>query len=312
MHRLFGDGSLRPIGPATGVVSDVSVLPDGELWIQWSSSSTPSSIFALDGSIVLAAPGPACPPSVAFQDVWVDGIHAFLALPEGAQLPVPGVFVVHGGPTHHDEDTFRRDIAAYVDQGWAAITVNYRGSTGYGSLWRDAISEDIGFIEMADTAAVRAHLVGAGVLDGARVALTGASWGGFLSLMGVGIQPTLWKCAVAGVPVADYVAAYEDEMEPLKAFDRALFGGSPVEVPEKYLRASPLTYIDSVIAPVMILAGANDPRCPLRQIEHYITALEERAMPHEVYRFDAGHGSHVIEESINQMRAELDYLARNL
>lgn len=312
LYRMQRDGSIVRVGPTSGVVSDVNVLPDGSMWIEWSSSATPPSIVDDKGEVVLAADGPACPPSVAFRDVWVDGIHAFLALPADAQLPLPGVFVVHGGPTHHDEEVFRRDLAAYVDNGWAGITVNYRGSTGYGSQWRDAITEDIGFIEMEDVAKVRAHLVAEGILDGERAALTGGSWGGFLTLMGVGIQPTLWRCGVAAVPVADYVAAFEDEMEALKAFDRSLFGGSPDEVPEKYLRASPLTYIDAVTAPVLILAGANDPRCPLRQIENYISALEERSKPHEVYRFDAGHGSYVVDERVRQMAVELDFLQRHL
>ena len=81
---------------------------------------------------------------------------------------------------------------------------------------------------------------------------------------------------MAGVPVADYVAAYEDEMEPLRAYDRALFGGSPHDVPDAYRDSSPITYVDDVRAPVLILAGENDPRCPIRQIDNYLDALAER------------------------------------
>ncbi len=81
---------------------------------------------------------------------------------------------------------------------------------------------------------------------------------------------------MAGVPVADYLAAYEDEMEALKAFDRSLFGGSPEEVPDKYRDSSPITYADRVVAPVLVLAGENDPRCPIRQIENYVAVLAER------------------------------------
>jgi dipeptidyl aminopeptidase/acylaminoacyl peptidase len=112
------------------------------------------------------------------------------------------------------------------------------------------------------------------------------------------------------VPVADYLAAYEDEMEPLRAFDRSLFGGSPTEVPERYVRSSPLTYVDAVRAPVLVLAGANDPRCPIRQIESWLSAAQERGKTVEVYRFDAGHGSLVVDERVRQMRAELEFVAR--
>src|SRR3712207_2473049 len=94
-------------------------------------------------------------------------------------------------------------------------------------------------------------------------------------------------------------------MEGLKAFDRSLFGGSPDDVPEKFRDSSPITYVGEVRVPVLILAGENDPRCPIRQIDNYVAALAERGAPHEVYRFDAGHGSLVDDERVRQVRAEL-------
>ena len=117
---------------------------------------------------------------------------------------------------------------------------------------------------------------------------------------------------MAAVPVADYLAAYEDEMEPMRAFDRSLFGGSPDEVRDRYERSSPLTYVDAVRVPVLVLAGANDPRCPIRQIENYLGELERLGKPHEVYRFDAGHGSLVIEETIRQVETALSFALRHV
>jgi dipeptidyl aminopeptidase/acylaminoacyl peptidase len=110
--------------------------------------------------------------------------------------------------------------------------------------------------------------------------------------------------------VADYLAAYEDEMEQLRAFDRALFGGSPEERPELYRAASPLTHVDAVRAPVLLLAGENDPRCPIRQIDNYLDALAERGKTYEVRRFDAGHGSLVIEETVRHIATEIDFARR--
>ena len=114
------------------------------------------------------------------------------------------------------------------------------------------------------------------------------------------------------VPVADFLAAYEDEMEPLKAFDRALFGVSPEEDAELYRLRSPITYVESVRVPVMILAGENDPRCPIRQINNYIGRLDELGKPHEVMSYEAGHSSQRMDERIRQQEAQIDFVSRHL
>ena len=222
------------------------------------------------------------------------------------------MFLVHGGPHHCDTDAFAADRAALVDLGCAVVEVNYRGSTGYGAAWRDAITGRPGLTELEDVAAVHRWAVDTGLADPARCAISGGSWGGYLALLAAGTQPEVWAAAVAAVPVADYVAAYEDEMEPLKAFDRSLFCGSPEELPELYAQCSPLTYVEQVRAPVLVLAGANDPRCPIRQIDSWIAAAEKAGKDVEVYRFDAGHGSLVVDERVRQARAELEFLARRL
>jgi dipeptidyl aminopeptidase/acylaminoacyl peptidase len=209
-------------------------------------------------------------------------------------------------------DAFRAYPSAWVDHGFAVVQVNYRGSTGYGSAWRDALDTRVGHTELEDIVAVRDHVVTAGLADPERVVLNGGSWGGYLTLLGLGTYPDRWALGVAGVPVADYVAAYDDEMEALKAFDRSLFGGSPEEVPDKYRDSSPITYVDAVGVPVLILAGENDPRCPIRQIDNYVARLAQREVPHGVYRFDAGHGSLVDDERVRQARAEFDFVACHL
>ena len=71
-------------------------------------------------------------------------VHAFFAVPADAHEPLPTVFSVHGGPAAADEDTFDPSRAAWLDAGFAVVQVNYRGSTGYGSAWRDALTERVG------------------------------------------------------------------------------------------------------------------------------------------------------------------------
>jgi dienelactone hydrolase len=314
LHRVLLDGSLEDLGVSAGTVLDATPRPDGTVEYAWSSAASPTVIRSTTGAVVLAPPPPPAPESVPVEDVFVDGpggpVHALVARPAGTTGPLPTVFLVHGGPTWHDSDAFQADRAAWVDLGCAVVQVNYRGSTGYGAAWRDAIEGRPGLTELEDIAAVRAWAVSSGLAS--TCVLTGGSWGGYLTLLGLGTQPSLWAVGVAAVPVADYVAAYEDEMEPLRAFDRSLFGGSPLDVPEVYERCSPLTYVQDVQAPVLVLAGANDPRCPIRQIENWLTAAADLGKEVEVYRFDAGHGSLVVEERIRQMRAELTFVARHL
>jgi dienelactone hydrolase len=307
---------LTALDTPRGVVGSATARPDGTVEFSWSSAAEPPVIRSTSGAVVLAPPGEPAPGSVPVEDVWVDGpagrIHALLSRPEGLEAPYTTVFELHGGPTWHDSDSFAAGVAAWVDAGVAVVRVNYRGSTGYGSAWRDAIEHRPGLTELEDVHAVLEHLVATGVVDGSRAVVAGGSWGGYLTLLALGVRPDAWALGSAAVPVADYVAAYEDEMEGLKAFDRSLFGGSPTDVPDVYAASSPITYVDAVRAPVLVLAGANDPRCPIRQIDNYLARLEKLGKPHEVYRFDAGHGSLVVEERIRQMRVELEFVDKHL
>ncbi|MDN5915509.1 MAG: prolyl oligopeptidase family serine peptidase [Pseudonocardia sp.] len=315
------DAALGELPVAPGCVGSAEVRPDGTVEYTCSSAATPSQIRALhpDGTdrLLLVPPGERPPSSSPVRDVWVDGpggpVHALVTSPQDAGTAPPAVFVLHGGPHAADEDRFDPARATWVEAGFVVVEVNYRGSTGYGSAWRDAIEGRPGLTELADVAAVQDALVADGTVDRARCVADGWSWGGYLSLLAAGVQPDRWAVAVAGVPVADYLAAYADEMEQLRSFDRALFGGSPEELPDRYREASPLTYVDRVRVPVLVLAGENDPRCPIRQIDNYLDALAARGDVHyEVTRFDAGHGSLVVTDQLDLVATEIDFARRAL
>ncbi|WP_406451759.1 S9 family peptidase [Streptomyces sp. NBC_00876] len=310
-------GALGRVETPAGSVSGATARPDGSVEYLWSSAAEPPVVRSTTGAVVLDPPGAKAPVSVPVEDVWVEGpggrIHALVQRPAApAEGPFPTVFEIHGGPTWHDSDAFAAGPAAWVDHGYAVVRVNYRGSTGYGRAWTDALKHRVGLIELEDIEAVREWAVKSGLADPAKLVLAGGSWGGYLTLLGLGTQPGDWAVGLAAVPVADYVTAYHDEMEALKAMDRTLLGGTPQEVPERFEASSPLTYVDAVRAPVYISAGVNDPRCPIRQVENYVDRLKGRDAVHEVYRYDAGHGSLVVEERIKQVRLELDFARRHL
>lgn len=311
----FAKSALIQVETPAGTVSGATARPDGSVEYLWSSAARPPEVRSTAGGVVLNPPGPAAPGSVPVEDAWVEGpggrVHALVQRPEG-EGPFPTVFEIHGGPTWHDSDAFAAGPAAWVDHGFAVVRVNYRGSTGYGREWTDALKHRVGLIELEDIAAVREWAVDSGLADPAKLVLAGGSWGGYLTLLGLGTQPDAWSVGLAAVPVADYVTAYHDEMEALKAMDRTLLGGTPEEVPERFAVSSPLTYVDAVRAPVYISAGVNDPRCPIRQVENYVDRLAARGAVHEVYRYDAGHGSLVVEERIKQVRLELEFAVKHL
>ena len=319
LHRFdLTTSELTLLDTPAGTVSGAGTRPDGTVEYAWSSSAQPSAVrvrFA-DGtdSVLLTPPGadPA-PGSEPLTDAWVGSVHALVARPAGApDGPLPTVFSLHGGPHAADEDRYSAMRATWLEAGFAVVHVNYRGSTGYGSDWRDAIEGRPGLTELEDVAAVHDWAVGSGLADPAQCVIEGWSWGGYLTLLALGTQPQRWTAGIAGVPVADYLAAFEDEMEPLRAYDRALFGGSPNDLPELYRECSPLTYVERVSAPVLVLAGENDPRCPIRQVDNYLAALAAQGASYEVVRYDAGHGSLVVSEMVEHAATEVDFARRSV
>ncbi|HSK91667.1 MAG TPA: prolyl oligopeptidase family serine peptidase [Euzebyales bacterium] len=312
-------GRAAPVELGAGTVGAASVRPDGALWYSFESSSHPPSVrsrCADRDTVLLTPPGDPAPAGTAYRSVHYangdgDQVHAFLAEPSGG-APYPLVVEAHGGPHWHVSESFDPFVQAWVDHGFAVLMPNYRGSTGYGKRWHDALEGDPGRPELVDLLAGRDHLVAAGVADPDRVVLTGGSWGGYLTLLGVGTQPAAWSAAVAIVPVADYVAAYEDESPGLQEFDRGLFGGTPAERGELFRERSPITYAAQVRAPVLIITGANDTRCPRRQVDNYVNALREHGVAHHYDVYEAGHGSMAIAENIRQQQLALDFVADHL
>ena len=317
-YKLDG-GRYEHIALGTGSVDAARVRPDGGIWYAFQSSAQPPTVRVRRGErdeALLVPPGAPAPRGRAYRSLHYpngegDQVHAFLAVPEGA-APFPLVVDVHGGPHWQVGQRFDPFVQAWVDHGFAVLSPNYRGSTGYGKHWQDALEGDPGRPELVDIKAGRDHLVGSGLADPARIVLSGGSWGGYLTLQGIGTQPASWTAAVAVVPVADYLAAFEDEAPSLQELDSGLFGGTPAERGELYRERSPITYVDQVRAPVLIITGANDTRCPKRQVDNYVAALAEHGVVHHYDVFDAGHGSMATAENVRQQALSLDFVAEHL
>ncbi len=309
-------GELTSISTPQGTVSQARVRPEGSVWFRHSGGDRQPAVVGDHGRKIIELEGEPTPDGRPFVSWHFDNphgqqVHGFHVAPEGPG-PFPVIMRVHGGPTWLDTDRWSPEIQSYVDAGFAVAMVNYRGSTGYGRAWRDEIIGDIGRPELEDVNAGLADLVSKAIADPDRAVIAGWSWGGYVTLLELGKHPDLWRCGVAGVPVGDYEAGYDDLSPLLQAYDRALLGGRPDEVPDLMRDRNPINFADRVTAPVLILAGENDSRCPIRQVLPYVERLHGRGHPVELYTYRTGHSSFDIEEEIRQQRVILDFLSRQV
>jgi dipeptidyl aminopeptidase/acylaminoacyl peptidase len=139
------------------------------------------------------------------------------------------------------------------------------------------------------------------------VLLTGGSYGGYLTLLGMGKRPDLWAGGVAEVAIADWRLMYEDQAETLRGYQRSLFGGTPDEKPDAHRASSPITYVQNYRVPVLVIQGENDSRCPSRQMRAFESQMQAAGKPIQIHWFDAGHGSLSIDESIKHQELALRY-----
>lgn len=169
------------------------------------------------------------------------------------------------------------------------------------------IWNNLGDKEVDDMAAACSWLIEQGIARSDAIFATGGSYGGYLTLQALGRRPELWAGGMAEVAIADWTLMYEDQMPMLRSYQVNLLGGTPQECPEQYRKSSPITYAEHVSAPLLIIQGRNDARCPARQIEVYERRLRELGKTIEIIWFDAGHVSSNVELRIEHVQHKLDF-----
>jgi dipeptidyl aminopeptidase/acylaminoacyl peptidase len=218
----------------------------------------------------------------------------------------------HGGPTWVMSSLFSPGAQCWLDHGFAFFSLNYHGSTTFGKPFEKSIWGNLGDLEVQDMAAVYRWLVENKIAQPDSVLLTGGSYGGYLTLQAIGRRPDLWAAGMAGIAIADWKTMYEDEAESLRGYQRALFGGSPEEVPEATRKSSPITYAENIKAPILVIQGENDTRTPARQLRVYEEKLKSLGKQIEVHWFNAGHGSRAQEQQIEHQELMLNFAYRVL
>ncbi len=220
-----------------------------------------------------------------------------------------GVVMVHGGPTWHHSNEWDPLRQALVAAGVTVLHPNYRGSDGYGRRWQVANRWLMGQGEALDCVAAHDELVRRGC-DPHRIAVTGRSWGGFLTMAMLTQFPDLWACGVAGVPFFDFIDAQLDPdiREDLRWWDRQNTGD--IERDRAKLEYySPINHLDRVQAPLLMLGGALDPRCPPKQIGQVADALRARGLECDYVVYpDEGHEISGMEHRIDYDRRTVDFI----
>lgn len=292
--------------------------PDGDLYAIWESSAQPRQLIALDSEtgerkrIVLASgePLPGHPwTSITFLSSDGQHVQGWFACP-GGDGPFPCVIEAHGGPEFAMMDTFSPSSQSWLDHGFAYLAVNYRGSTGFGRAFQEQIRGHLGYWEVEDLVAARNWVTQQGIVDPARILLTGWSWGGYLTLQALGTHPGVFAAGMAGIAISDLAMAYETST--LSANICGLMGGTPQDKPDQYRESSPLTYVAQIDVPILVIQGRYDARCPAEQIEVYEESMKVLGKEIEVFWFDAGHGTLSHEESLIHQEVMLRFAYRVL
>lgn len=280
----------------------------------WSDASNPWRVLELtptDWRVGLELeeqqtfPGPAWE-EFTFPSTGGAEIQGWLLRPEGAG-PWPTVLYTHGGPTSVAGPTFNAIAGAWLDNGFAVASINYRGSTTFGESFREALTGNIGGPDIDDVVAARQWLVENGIADADRIVKNGYSYGGFLTLQSLGTHPDLWAAGVAGAPIADWAVNYEDSNDILRAYDHSLFGGPPEELPDMYRKASPRTYAADFKAPVLISQPEKDSRTPLRQVQVFVDEMKALGKEVRLEILKGGHPGAGKEQWISIVESWLDF-----
>ena len=202
----------------------------------------------------------------------------------------PAVVWVHGGPASQTRANFRADIQMLLDQGFAVMMPNIRGSTGYGRAYLEADEVGLRPHTLEDLAAGRAWLAARPEIDATRIGIMGQSYGGWVVLAAVTLQPALWKAAVNYYGIADFVTLLE-RTGPWRRDHRAREYGFPGVDDALFREISPIHHVDRVTAPLLVLHGDRDPRVPMHESDQIVSALELRQKKVRYERFTyAGHG----------------------
>lgn len=247
-------------------------------------------------------------------------IHGYITLPKAALegKKVPLIVNPHGGPQGiRDSWGFNPETQLFASRGYATLQVNFRISGGYGKEFLRAGFKQIGRKAMDDVEDGVRYAISQGWVDPDRIAIYGASHGGYATLMGLVKTPDLYACGVDYVGVSNiytFFDSFPEYWKPFKEMVKEIW--YDLDNPEEAAIAkevSPFFQIDKINKPLFVVQGANDPRVNINESDQIVTALRTRGfeVPYMV-KYNEGHGFHREENSMELYRAMLGFFAKHL
>lgn len=203
------------------------------------------------------------------------------------------VVYVHGGPTGHSRDMVNPQIQYFAALGYHVLDPNYRGSTGFGRPFMEAIKADgWGGREQDDIAAGVRALIAAGMSQPGKVGITGTSYGGYSAWCAITrYAPEVIAASAPICGMTDLVVDYETTRPDLRLYSEEMMGGSPADVPGKYAERSPIHFVGRISGRLLIVQGLQDPNVSPENVRVVRTKLDEAGIEYEVLAFDdEGHG----------------------
>ncbi|ABM16685.1 peptidase S9, prolyl oligopeptidase active site domain protein [Mycolicibacterium vanbaalenii PYR-1] len=342
--RYFGERQvIRALDPGFGDIltnlenlsdGDVGRLSSDESGLRWvvgfNHDRDPGATYLYDHSTgesrLLFRPMPHLDPEqlAPMRPVTItsrDGLalHSYLTLPVGVQPEgLPLVLVVHGGPWYRDSWGFDAGVQMLANRGYAVLQVNFRGSLGYGKAFlKAAVGEFAG--KMHDDLIDGVHwAVEQGYADPDRIAILGGSYGGYAALVGVTFTPDVFTAAVDYVGISDlanFMRTLPPIARPHLANNWHAYVGDPDD-PEQLadmMARSPITKVDRIRTPLLVIQGANDVRVVQAESDNLVAALRARGVEVDyLIQADEGHGAVNPENVIEMWDAVARFLARHL
>jgi dipeptidyl aminopeptidase/acylaminoacyl peptidase len=222
------------------------------------------------------------------------------------------VINIHGGPNWQYQFSWDPDMSYMASRGWTVLAPNYRGSTGYGKGWQNASRFDMGGVDTHDCAAGAKYLVENKLADQDKIAVTGRSHGGYLTMTCMTMYSELWAGGSAVVPFLNWIDSHYAAREDLQHWNIENMG-DPKENFELWYARSPYYFLDNIDAPVQMICGANDPRCPASESIRARDKLVELGCTVDLVLYeDEGHTFLNIKNVIDSELRRIEFLEKVL